>query len=211
MLVKCHAPRLKLLKLTVHCSHDESDLGSIGGAGEVSVNLLLLGLVQGNETVEDVIASRSIVGTALVVGEVVLHRADRKLLLETIDLVQEENDRGLDEPPGVADRVEQGQGFLHTVDCFVFEEQLVILGDGDEEQNGSNVLEAVNPLLSLGSLATNVKHAVCKVTDNECGLGDTGGLDTGTEDILVGGEVVGLSNALNGIEVARKSVSGVAL
>jgi hypothetical protein len=170
----------------------------------VSVNLLLLGLVQGNETVEDVVASRGVVGTAFVIGEVVLHRANGELLLETIDLVQEENDGGLDEPPGVADGVEQGQGFLHTVDGLVFEEKLVILGNGDEEQNGGDILEAVNPLLTLGSLATDVEHAVCEVTNNECGLGDTGGLDTRTENILVGGEVVGLSNALNGIEVAKR-------
>lgn len=100
---------------------------------------------------------------------------------------------------------------MHTVDGLVFEEQLVILGDGDEEQNGGDVLEAVNPLLALGSLTTNVEHAVCEVTNNECGFGDTGGLDTGTEDILVGGEVVGLGNALNGIEVAKNEVSQVAM
>ena len=105
----------------------------------------------------------------------------------------------------VADGVEQCQGFLHTVDGLVFEEQLVVLGDGDQEEDGGDVLEAVNPLLSLGSLTTDVEHAVCQVADDECGLGDTGGLDTGTEDILVGGEVVGLGDAVNGVEVAEKN------
>lgn len=201
-----------MAKLTVHCCHHKSNLGGVSSAGEVRVDLLLFGLVQGNESVEDVVASRRVVGTALVIGEVVLHRANGELLLEAIDLVEEENDRGLDEPPGVADRVEQSQGFLHTVDGLVFEEQLVVLGDGDKEQNGSDVLEAVDPFLALGSLTTNVEHAVCEVTNDECGLGDTGSLDTGTEDILVGGEVVGLGNALNGIEVAkRKRVSHVAM
>lgn len=90
----------------VHCCHHESNLGGISSAGEVRVDLLLLGLVQGNESVEDVVASRGVVGTALVIREVVLHRANGELLLEAIDLVEEENDRGLDEPPGVADRVE---------------------------------------------------------------------------------------------------------
>lgn len=206
-LDKCCTLKMRMAKLTIHCCHDESNLGSVGSAGEVRVDLLLFGLVQGNETVEDIVASRGVVGTTLVIREVVLHRANRELLLETIDLVEEENDRGLDEPPGVADRVEQSQGFLHTVDGLVFEEQLIVLGDGNEEQNGGDVLEAVNPLLALGSLTTNVEHAVCEVTNNECGLGDTGGLDTGTEDILVGGEVVGLGNALNGIEVAKRKGS----
>lgn len=188
---------IKDVGLTVHSSHDEANLGGVSGAGEVSVDLLLLGLVERDETVEDVVASRGVVGTALVVGEVVLHRADGELLLETIDLVEEENDRGLDEPPGVADGVEQSQGFLHTVHGLVFEEQLVVLGDGDQEENGGNILEAVNPLLTLGTLTTNVEHAVCQVSDDECGLGDTGGLDTGTEDILIGGKVIGLGNTLN--------------
>lgn len=84
---------------TVDGSHDESDLHSIGGAGEMCVNLLGLVLVQADETVQDVVASSSVVGTALIVREVVLHGTDGQLLLESIDLVEEENDRCLDEPP----------------------------------------------------------------------------------------------------------------
>jgi hypothetical protein len=187
----------------VHSRHDEPDLGGVGGAGEVGVDLLLFGLVQGNETVEDVVAGSGVVGTALIVGEVILHRTDGQLLLETVDLVEEENDGGLDEPPGVADRVEQSQGFLHTVDSFVLEEQLVVLGDGDQEQDGGDVLEAVNPLLTLRSLTTDVEHAVGQIANNEGGLGNTGGLDTRAEHILVGREVVGLSDTVNGVEVAR--------
>jgi hypothetical protein len=90
------------------------------------VDLLGLVLVQADETVEDVVASSSVVGTTLVVREVVLHGADGQLLLESIDLVEEENDRCLDEPPRVANAVEQSQGFLHTVDGLIFEEQLVV-------------------------------------------------------------------------------------
>lgn len=191
-------------ELTVDSGHDEADLGGVGGAGEVGVDLFLFGLVQGDEAVEDVVASSGVVGTALVIGEVVLHRADGQLLLESIDLVEEENDGGLDEPPGVADGVEQSQGFLHTVDGLVLEQQLVVLGDGDQEQDGGDILEAVNPLLSLGSLATNVEHAVGQIADDESGLGDTGSLNTGAEDILVSGEVVGLGDAVNGVKVAVK-------
>lgn len=107
--------------LTVHSSHDEANLRGVGGTCEVSVDLLLLGLVERNKAVENVVASRGVVGTTLVVGEVVLHGADGELLLEAVDLVEEQNDRGLDEPAGVADRIEQGQGFLHTVHGLVFE------------------------------------------------------------------------------------------
>ncbi len=84
-----------------------------------------------------------------VVGEVVLHGAHGQLLLESIDLVQEQDDGGLDEPPRVADGVEQCESFLHTVDRLVFEQELVVLGDGDQEQNRGDVLEAVYPLLTF--------------------------------------------------------------
>src|SRR5689334_15509344 len=85
--------------LTVDSRHNEADLSGIGCAGEMGVDLLSLVLVQADEAVKDIIASRGVVVTALVVGEVVLHGADRQLLLESIDLVKEQNDRCLDEPP----------------------------------------------------------------------------------------------------------------
>lgn len=46
---------------TIDSGHDESNLGRIGGTGEVSVDLLSLGLVEGDEAVQDVVASSSIV------------------------------------------------------------------------------------------------------------------------------------------------------
>jgi hypothetical protein len=60
----------------------------------------------------------------------------------------------------------------------------------------------VDPLLTLRTLATDVEHAVGQVTDDEGGLGDTGCLDTRSEDILVVGDVVGGSDAVNRVEVA---------
>lgn len=191
-------------KRTIDGCHDETDLVGIRSACKMCVDLLLLGLVERNEAVKDVIASSGIVGTTLVVGEVVLHGADGKFLLEAVDLVQEEDDRGLNEPTRVANRVEQGQGFLHTVDSLVFEEELVVLGDGDKEENGGDILEAMNPLFTFGTLTTNIEHAVGEVANDESGFGDTGGLDTRTENVLVAGEVVGLSNALNRVKVASK-------
>lgn len=168
----------------------------------MSVDLLLFGLVEGDEAVEDVVAGSSVVGATLVVREVVLHRADRELLLEAVDLVEEENDRGLDEPSRVADGVEQRERFLHTVHGLIFEQELVVFGDGDKEQNRGDVLKAVDPLLALRTLTTNIEHTVCQVANNERGLGDTGGLDTRTEDILVTWQVVGLGNAVDGVKVA---------
>ena len=62
----------------------------------------------------------------LVVGEIILHRAHWQLLLEPVDLVQEEDYAGLDEPSRVADAVEERERFLHTVHRLVFKEELII-------------------------------------------------------------------------------------
>ncbi|KAI6757209.1 hypothetical protein HG531_003034 [Fusarium graminearum] len=115
-------------KLTVDSRHNKADLSGIGGAGEMGVDLLGLVLVQADEAVKDIIASRSVVVAALVVGE--------------------------------------SKGLLHSVDGLIFEKELIVFGDGDQEKNGGDVLEAVNPLLSLGSLATNVEHSSLNGTAN---------------------------------------------
>ena len=58
------------------------------------------------------------------------------------------------------------------------------------------------PFLTFGALTTNVEHAICEVSDIERRLGYTGGLDTGAQDILIIGEVIRLSDAVNGVKVA---------
>ena len=163
----------------------------------MSVDLLCLVLVERDESVEDVVASGGVIWAALVVREVVLHGADGQLLLEPIDLVQEQDNRCLDEPPRIADGVEQCEGFLHTVDGLIFEQQLVVLRDGDQEENGGDVLEAVDPLLSLRSLTTDIEHTVGEVADDERGLSDTSCLDTRSKNILVVGDVVRGGDAVN--------------
>lgn len=120
-----------------------------------------------------------------IVREVVLHRADRELFSEPIDLVQEKNDTGLEKPSGITDRVEQCQSFLHTVYSFVLKQELVVLRDGYQEENGCYILKAVDPLLTFRSLTTNIKHTVGQVANNESGFSDTGCFDTRPEDILV--------------------------
>lgn len=113
-------------KLTIDSGHDETNLHRVCGTCEMRVDLLRLVLVQADEAVEDIVACGGVIGATLIVWEVVLHWAHWELLLEPVDLVEEENDAGLDEPPGVADAVEEGERLLHTVDSLVFEEELVV-------------------------------------------------------------------------------------
>ena len=109
---------------TVDSGHDESDLGGIGGASEMGIDLFGIVLVQGDETVQNVVTCGSIIGSTclpvrgtilgrvrherasgkpgmrtFIIRKVILHGAHGQLLLEAIDLVQEQDDAGLGEPP----------------------------------------------------------------------------------------------------------------
>lgn len=91
---------------------------------------------------------------------------------------------------------------MHTVDGLVLEEELIVLGYGDEEKDGCDILKAMDPLLSFRTLSTNIEHSVGKVPNDECGLGNTSGLDTRSEDILVVWHIIRLCNAFNVVKVA---------
>ncbi len=92
---------------------------------------------------------------------------------------------------------------MHTVNSLIFKEQLVVFRDGDKEEDGGDVLEAVYPFLSLRSLASNVEHTVGELADDEGGLSDASSLDSRSKYILVVGEVVGLCDAADGVEVTK--------
>ena len=137
-----------------------------------------------------------------IVWKVILHRAHWQLLLEPVDLVQEQDDAGLNEPPRIADAVEKCKSFLHTIHGLIFEQQLVVFGNGDKEQYGGDILETVDPLLSFRSLSTNIEHSVGQVLDDEGRLGDAGSLDTGAQDILIIRHVIVRGDAVDRVKVA---------
>ncbi len=93
---------------------------------------------------------------------------------------------------------------MHTVDRLIFEQKLVVFGDGDKEENGGNVLEAVDPLLPFGPLAADVEHAVGQIANDEGGFSDTGRLDTRAENVLIVRDVVWCGDAIDGVEVATE-------
>ncbi len=49
------------VELTIDGTHDEPYLGGIGGAGEVSVDLLCFGLIERHESVQNVVACCGII------------------------------------------------------------------------------------------------------------------------------------------------------
>lgn len=69
-----------------------------------------------------------------------------------------------DKPTRVADRIEESQSFLHSVDAFVFVKLLIILRYGDEEDDSGDVFEAMYPLFPLRPLTSDVEELVSELS-----------------------------------------------
>jgi hypothetical protein len=98
-----------------------------------------------------------------------------------------------------------------TYDGLVLVKHLVVFGERDEEDERGDVFEAVDPLLALGALATDVEETVGELANLERRLGDAGRLDTGAEDILVRRQVVGVGHAVDRAEVVDGGVGELEL
>ena len=181
---------------TIDSRHNETYLGGISSASEVGIDLLRFVLVQGDKSVQDIVAGRSVIRStfsnirsmmlpavvadlvqlAFIIREIVLHGGHREFLLEPVDLVQKQDDRGLDKPSGVADGVEEGESFLHSVYSLVLEEQLIVLRYSNQEKDGRDVLKAVYPFLSFRPLTSNIEHTIGELANDESGFGNASSL-----------------------------------
>lgn len=83
----------------------------------MAVYLLIRIPVERSELVHEVLARLLVViGRAMVVGEAVLcYWAPRKLLLEEIGLVEEDDEGRFGEPVGIGDRLPEHEGLVHLV------------------------------------------------------------------------------------------------
>ena len=79
--------------------------------------------------------------------EMPLNRTDSKFLLELVNFVEEQDNATFAKPFRTADTIKQCKCLLNSVYTFVFEERLIILGDGNEEEDCGHILKAVYPLL----------------------------------------------------------------
>ena len=87
------------------------------------------------------------------------------LLGEEVLLVEEEYDGGVDEPLVVADGVEELHALHHAVHLLVLGEHEVVAAERHAEDDGRHALEAVDPLLPLGPLASDVEHSESMISD----------------------------------------------
>jgi hypothetical protein len=77
-----------------------------------------------------------------------------------------------------------------TYPVLVFDQDVIETADGDKEQDDLNVVEDVDPLLSLGTLTADVKHPEGHVAGIEDGLANTCRPKACTQDILISGNIV---------------------
>lgn len=74
-----------------------------------------------------------------------------------------------------------------THSTLVFHQTLVVSGQRNHEKKTLNTLKAMDPLLSLRTLSTNVHHAEVHLAQFKEGFRDTSRPQTGLQHILVVG------------------------
>ena len=70
-----------------------------------------------------------------------------------------------------------------------------------------NTFEAVNPLLPLGPLPSDIEHVIFQLTQLEQGLGNAGGSESGAKNVLIIRQVVFCKQAVDVIVVTASGVS----
>ncbi len=150
-------------------------------------------------------------GQTGVIIETAFHVDTLDLFFKEIAFVEKEDDGGVSKPLTVADLVKEGDGFVHAVDTFVLVKLHVVLAEGDAEDEGRDILEAVDPLFALVSLATDVHHAPVHAAQLKRDFGDTRCSCTRPEQIVLRGRVIRLCNAINVVKEALQSCQSLFL
>lgn len=110
-----------------------------------------------------------IVGTCEI-GEAYCEGRGPDLLGEKVLLVEEENDGSVGEPFVVADGIEKSHTLVHPVHLFVFCQHEVVGAQSHTKDNRRHPFKAVNPLLALAPLTSDVKHLEVEILECEIGL-----------------------------------------
>lgn len=129
--------------------HDETNLLGIGGTGVVCIDGLCFVLVKLDKPILKVGTGSLKIIPALIIVVVILDGHLVDLVLEEIDLVEEEDDGSLYEPPTIADRVKEGEGFDHSINVAILDQFLVVLAQGDQKDDCRDIFKAVDPLFPL--------------------------------------------------------------
>mmetsp|Transcript_17009 Transcript_17009/g.48860 ORF Transcript_17009/g.48860 Transcript_17009/m.48860 type:complete len:379 (+) Transcript_17009:945-2081(+) len=152
-----------------------------------------------------------VLGRAGVVAERALgdNVARHNFLGKDVLLIQEEHDGGVGKGAIVAHRAEQLQRFDHAVGPLGLGEGLVVLRQGGDEDDGVDLIEAVDPLAPLGPLAADVVHFELDAIDPIALHDHLRRSDARQEDVLRGRLVRGAGDAGEVVEVLLVRVDDV--
>eukprot|EP01137_Pigoraptor_chileana_P032336 Opistho-2@21551 len=183
-------------------SKHKLDVVRVRRACEVRVNLLLIATVHLLKLLlDEVLGSFDIRSGASILWEADGQRHLGDLLGKQIRLVEEEDDRCLEEPLAVADRIKQLDTLVHAVCRLIFGKHLVVSAQRGAENNRRHILKAVNPLLALRPLATDIEHPEEEALELKVRLNDASRLDTRAQDILLSWHVIRRRNPIKAVKI----------
>lgn len=110
-----------------------------------------------------------------------------------------------DKPPRVDDALKQYERLVHPVLRVLLEQNLVVLGQRDAEDDGRDGLEAVDPLLPFRPLPADVEHVDAELARAELGLADARRFCSGMQNVGFAGDVVARSYPL---DLVKETVVG---
>uniref|UniRef100_A0A8C6I9Q6 Predicted gene, 20721 n=1 Tax=Mus spicilegus TaxID=10103 RepID=A0A8C6I9Q6_MUSSI len=150
-----------------------------------------------------------IIGVASELWKVVLNLrfASEDFLSKQVLLVEEENHRDGAHPhaPVVPDALEEVQSLLQAVSLVVLPNDHVVAAAGHHEDDGSHIIEALDPLAALIAWDGTTIHLLeVDFVHLELGLKDSRGQDTAAHAYLVTWHVVGLLDHINLVQEAWK-------
>mmetsp|Transcript_2821 Transcript_2821/g.8084 ORF Transcript_2821/g.8084 Transcript_2821/m.8084 type:complete len:207 (+) Transcript_2821:504-1124(+) len=136
------------------------------------------------------------------VGEV-LHRSNRHgldLLLEEVAFVQEEDHGSVGKGTLGADPFEQADGVHHAVLRGILEQGLVIFRECRDKEDGSHVIETMDPLFPLVPLSADIVEAKVHTVHQVLLGGNPCGPVPAVENVLLRRQVVILCELIDLVE-----------
>lgn len=97
--------------------------------------------------------------------------------------------------------------FQNTHCSLVLHQTLIVSTQRGHEHETMHAFEAVNPLLPLGPLPSDIKHVIFQLTQLEQGLGNAGGSESGAKNVLIIRQVVFRKQAVDVVVVTALGVS----
>uniref|UniRef100_A0A8D2CJH2 Uncharacterized protein n=1 Tax=Sciurus vulgaris TaxID=55149 RepID=A0A8D2CJH2_SCIVU len=135
----------------------------------------------------------------------------KDFLSEQILLVEEQNHRDSAQPSVVPDALEEVQSSLQAVGLVVLPDDHVVAAAGHHRDNGSHIIEALDPLAAFIPLAAHIEHVEVDFVHLELRLKDSRDQDAAAKQVLVTWHIVGLLDDINLVQEVLGTVDRLVL